>query len=282
MKYIPSVKGSFIACCFFIIVVILLPAHEPLQNMELILTISTFLFAILAGFFISRLNSRYDRVISSFCDEDSNWLAFYRTAYVIGGKFVDKIRDEMDQYYMIAFDGDIGNYYYKQNAKNLQNIYEEIYKLDLSQSPQGVVALQNLLNHLAEIERNRNQSSVLTREKLTAGYWIVLLLLAAIIVFCMFFLNLAQPYSQILTVLFSTVLVLVLLIMRDLQNLRLGGDAISVESGQELFESIGRLRYYPQALIKDGTVKIPKSLKKYRLGIHKLGEKPKIKIVENK
>lgn len=282
MKYIHAVKGSFIVCCIFILAVIFVPAHEHLQNIELILTVSTFLFAILSGFFISRLNSRYDKIISFFCDEDSYWLSFYRSSLVVGGKFVDKIRDEIDKYYITAFDSDIGNYYYKQTIVNLQNIYKEFYKLKLPNSSRAESTFQNMLNYLMEIEKNRNQSSVLTRERLTAGYWLVLLLLASIIVFCMFFLDLPQPYSQILTVLLSTVLVLVLLLIRDLQNLKLGGYALSFESGQEVFECIGKLRYYPQFLIKEGIVDVPKNVKKYRVGLHKPGEKPKIKIVDNR
>lgn len=282
MKYIHAVKGSFIACCILISAVVFLPAREPLQNIELILTVSTFLFAILAGFFISRLNSRYDKIISFINDEDSYWLSFYRSSLVIGGKFVDKIRDEIDKYYIAAYDSEVGNYYYKQTAKNLENVYKELYKLKLSSSPKAESAFGNMLNYLTSIEIARNQSSVSTRERLTAGHWLILLLLASIIVFCMFFLDLPQPYSQILTVLLSTVLVLVLLIIRDLQNLKLGGYALSIESGQEVFEYIGKLRYYPQFLVNDGTVDIPKSVKEYRIGLHEAGQKFNIKIVKNK
>jgi len=281
MKYIHAVRGSFIACCVFILAVIFLPEREPLQNVELILTVSTFLFAILAGFFLSRLNARYDKIISFISDEDSYWLSFYRASFVIGGKFVDKVRDEMDKYYIAAYDSEVGNYYYKQTTQNLENVYMELYKLKLSASSKDAEVFQVMLNCLSEIEIARNQSSVSTRERLTAGHWLVLLLLAFIIVFFMFFLDLPQPYSQALTVLLSTVLVLVLLIIRDLQNLKLGGYALSIESGQEVFESIGKLRYYPQSLIKDGTVDIPKNVKKYRVGLHNPGEKFKIKVVNN-
>lgn len=281
MKYVHAEKGAFIACCVFILLVIFLPAYEPLQNIELILTVSTFLFAILAGFFISRLNSRYDKVVSFIIDEDSYWLSLYRSSFIFGKKFVDKLRDEIDKYYIIAYDSEVGNYYYKQTSVNLQNVYKELYKLKLPDSSKAVSVFEGMLDYLKEIEKNRNQSSVATREKLTAGQWLVLLLLAFIIVFCMFFVDLPQPYSQILTVLLSTILVLVLLIIRDLQNLKLGGYALSIESGQEIFEFIGKLRYYPEFLIKEGTVDIPENVKRYRLGLHKAGEEPRIKIVNN-
>ena len=51
-------------------------------------------------------------------------------------------------------------------------------------------------------------------------------------------------YSRVVTVLLSTVLVLVLLMLRDLQNLMHGGQNLLEESGQEVFEIIGKPRYY--------------------------------------
>lgn len=281
MKYIHAVKGASVAFFVFILAVAFSPESSSLENIDLILTVTTFLFAILSGFFIARLNSRYDKIISYISDEDSYWLSFYRSSSLLGEKFAAKIREEMDKYYIAAYDSGIGNFYYKQTSFYLQSIYEEMEKIKLTDEPKSSVVFENMMECLVEIEKNRNQSSVSTRERLTMGHWLILLLLAAIIVFCMFFLDLSFPYGQILTVLLSTILVLVLLIIRDLQNLRLGGCALSIESGQEVFECIGKLRYYPQSLIKDGTVDIPKNVKKYRMGLHKAGEKPRIKIVNN-
>jgi len=86
-------------------------------------------------------------------------------------------------------------------------------------------------------------------------------------------------FSNTRTVLLSTTLVLVLLIMRDLQNLRLSGQIMAEESGQEIFEFIGKLRYYNEHNIKAGIIKIPGHVEKYRLGQHKPGDKFDIKIV---
>jgi len=79
---------------------------------------------------------------------------------------------------------------------------------------------------------------------------------------------------------FSSTIVLVLLTMRDLQNLMLGGRSLAIESGQQTFDLIGSLRYYNQHLSDLGISPIPKGLKKYRLGLHKPGEKPNVVIID--
>ena len=43
---------------------------------------------------------------------------------------------------------------------------------------------------------------------------------------------------------------------------------------------IGKPRYYPERDVKNGVMKIPAHVKKYRLGLHKPGEKFEIKVVE--
>ena len=70
--------------------------------------------------------------------------------------------------------------------------------------------------------------------------------------------------------------------MRDLEKLRLAGQIMMNESGQGVLECIGKMRYYNKHYLSEGTVHIPKHVKKYRLGLHGPGEKINIKIVDNK
>ncbi len=57
---------------------------------------------------------------------------------------------------------------------------------------------------------------------------------------------------------------------------------ILAESGQEVLESIGLKRYYSQHFLDEGVETIPDFVKEYRLGLHKPGEKPEIKLVKVK
>jgi hypothetical protein len=85
----------------------------------------------------------------------------------------------------------------------------------------------------------------------------------------------------VIVVLFSTALVLVLLLIRDLQNLMLGGNSLLEESGQEVFEMIGKTRYYNKYFVNKGISRLPASVKEYRLGMHRPGaEKLEIRTVK--
>lgn len=276
MKYIDAIKGSLIALIIVTIAVIYVPTQESAENIQIILTMSTFLFAILAGFFISSFNSRFKAIKDYIAEEDAYWISLYRTSILLGKKFQGKIKKIIDNYYITVYDFQLGEYY-KYNSKYLGEIHQELSKF--KSKPEGKF-IGLMVMECYNIEKNRNKSSVLTSEKVTKGQWSILFILTGIIILSIFSLRTPLLYSQITTIMFSTALILVILILRDLQNGRVRGTSILTETGQEIFESIENLRYYNQKQINSGYSRVPKSIKKYRLGIHKPGEKQIIKIIK--
>lgn len=279
MKYIHAVKGSAIAFLIFSIAARFIPGNGSADDVQLVLTISTFLFAIISGFFISRLNARYDGIRELISKEDAIFASLYQSSRFFGKKFQTKLREIIDEYYIIAYDDELG--VYKANKPQFLSIYDELEKLNLEKNSKGEQIFDDVIILLAEAENIRNKSSVISREKVRVGQWGVMLILASIIIFSIFFIKSSGIFSQITTVLLSTTLILVMLLIRDLQNCRLNGELLLVESGQEVFDDMGKLRYYNHFFLKEGTCKVPANVKKYRLGLHNPGEKPNIKIVEN-
>src|SRR3989344_3164975 len=100
MKYIHATKGSFVAFSIFTIAAYFIPGAGSSSEVELILTISTFLFAIILGFYLSRLNTRYDKIRELIASEDSRWLTIYEQSAFMGHGFQDRVRDIIDKYYI--------------------------------------------------------------------------------------------------------------------------------------------------------------------------------------
>ena len=280
MPYIDAIKGSIVAFVAFILIAFFVPGGNPASSeIQLILTISTFLFAIVIGFYLSKYNTRYDTMRDLISSEDALFLTLFESVAFLGKEFTEAFRELIDRYYVIAFDFPLGEYY-KHNAKYIHLMYEELNKIQKFPNEKAQDVFDDILGLLRDIEHGRNESSVLSHERITKGQWTILLLLGGIVLFSIFFLKTDVLHSQIITVLLATVLVLILLIIRDLQNFRLGGKELVGESGQEVFESIGKLRYHNLRYIEEGIVSIPESIKEYRLGLHEPGSKPRIEIVK--
>jgi hypothetical protein len=279
VKYIHAATGAFVSLIVFSIAVIYIPGVGPSAEVQNILTVSTFLFAIIAGFFIARLGSRYNEVRKSIAEEDALFLSVYQLSKAYGEKFTSKIRDLVDRYYVLAYDKTIGSVY-KENAPTFLNIWDNIIKIGPKKNQQ---VYEQLLGNMTALEKSRNTSSGTQTERLHGGQWFLLLILSGIVLFSIFYLKTPTLYSQIIAVLLSTALVLVLLILRDLENFMLGGESLLEESGQEVLEFIGKKRYYNKWNLKAGVNKPPKDLKEYREGYHKPGStKLDIKLVKRK
>jgi len=276
MRYVDSIRGSVIAFILFIIATIFIPGVGPSEHVMIILTVSTFIFAILMGYFLSGYYQRFLEIQKADTSEDAWFLSLYKTAQLQNKKFSDKIRDLIDRYYIEIYDSYGPKDEYRTTMPFYLAIWDELRKLKSIKNSMG---FSWMLEELSNIEVHRNESSERSREKLGIGNWIILITLSSIILFCIFYLKTEAIYSQIITILLSTTLVLILLILRDLRNMMTPSGGIIPESGQEIFDVLGKPRYYNLHLAKKGWYKIQKE-GTYRLGLHKPGEKLNIKLIK--
>ncbi len=278
MHYVNAIKGAGVGFVVLTALATWVPIPTLPIRLDSILTISTFLFAILAGFYTSRLGNRYDSIRQLVAVEDATILSFYQTAKIFGPVFVKKVRSAIDHYYIASYDHTLSDYAYKQSAPYYFKLWDVITALP-DKEPSS--AYEALITQLTEIEKSRNTSAATAKERLGWGEWAILLILAGIILSSLFLMREPVLYSWIVTILFGTALILVMLIIRDLQNLMFGGSSLLEESGQEVLEFMGLPRYYHEHFLKLGISVVPLSVKTYRMGTHKRGASTfKIKTVK--
>ncbi len=280
MKYIDAIKGGTISILIFTPLVILIPGQGSTPIIETILTVASLFFAILTGFFISRLNSRYNEIRELIAAEDAILFSMFEFSKFYSKELSKKLANQIDKYYITTFEYNFDDYY-KPSTPYLLNMYTELNKFRRYRD-NSVFA--NLVSKVSELEHVRNKSSVISKERLTRSQWIVLIGLAAIIMTCLLYVSSNQLFFQTLIILTAAILTLILLTLRDLQNFRLGGKAMPVlESSQEVLEIIGKKRYYNKFLLEIKAYEIPDYVKEYRLGLHMPGDpKQKIKLIKEK
>jgi hypothetical protein len=268
MRYIDAIKGLGLTIIVVSLLNYAIPKIELNVNIELLITITTFLFAILAGFFISRLNNRYDRIRGLTSSEDALLLSFFNASKIYGNKFSEEIKEIIDKYYINCYDHPVSGAY-RQTAPQVQKLWDKMKEIGKHKSDS---LYQLLCQSLVDLEKARKESSATYNERMSFGQWLVLILLSAIIITGLFLIRTGTLTSSIITVLLTASIILVLLITRDLNNFMLGGSPLMEESGQEVLDAIGKERYYHEYFIKKGISHPHKNqnIKKYRLGTHKI------------
>src|SRR3989344_3978428 len=82
----------------------------PADYGNTILTISTFLFGIFAGFCIAVTTTDYNSVRGLAADETAHWISLYNTARVYAPEKLDELRRLVGRYMIRAFDYDFLDY----------------------------------------------------------------------------------------------------------------------------------------------------------------------------
>ncbi len=264
--YIDAVKGGIISIILFTILSIFVNGVGPSEEITMVITISTFIFAILSGFFISRLNERHNNIRTLMTQEDALLLSFYKTASLYEKKFSNHIRDLIEKYYITVSNHSISETHYKQTRIYFLKMYDA---LKTRMTHKNSSPMSWMLEILTTLEQARNALSVRLKSKLRLSSWLILVALTIVIIFSLFYSQGNTITYKILNTLLSSALVVVLLIIRDYGNMESLDKFALNESEQEVLEDIGKERYYNIKFYNTYMHLIPNNIKSFRVGFQK-------------
>jgi len=252
--YISAYKGGIIVGVLVAVLAFVLPSGGSNEAMKLTLTISTFLFAIIAGFILSRQDTRYDKVREVLSHLDATWMSFYRAFRLFGANVQKKAAESIDYIYIRTYDCELWDYQETNIKFSLEKLYDMVKKLKPKTIAQKE-CVSDSLDKLTDLEVLEHETGEIAKERLMPGEWIILYILSGIIIFCVFYMRTFTLFSILFTILLATAIMIVMFIIRDLNNLRLKGELLAFESGQEVFDTIGKPRYYHANSLATGLVK---------------------------
>jgi len=260
--YLNIEEGLVIAVIFFTILAIALPVFTPGEDINLILTVSTFLFGIFSGFFISNRWSRYSRIKTLLTNETGVLISVYILSKIIGKEFAKKIANLIDKYLIEAFLYEI----YEYHEKTDELFYKFLYTVkDIRpKTIQQKEAISQIIKIMGGTPSGREETYFLEKTKLPKFMYWVIWILAAIIIFCLFYIRTGSITYSFITILLSTSVILVVLVLRDLDNLRWDEKVLAFDIYYRVYDAIGKPRVYPDISIKRGRIKPPKDMD-YRL-----------------
>ncbi len=264
LKYMSIEKNIIIFVVVFSFITLLTPTFDRLIDIEIFLTVSTFLFGIFSGFFIANRWGRYSRMKTLLTNETGDLISIYKISKLIGNNFSKKISDIIDNYLIETFKYEVYEYHEK-TEKFFYEIFNQIEKIK-PKTHQQKEATGLIMWQLKDMPRDREELFLLGRSKMPKFMFPIIWFLAFVIIFCLFYIRISTIASSIITILLSTCVVLVILVLRDLNNLKWGERSLAFEIYHRVFDAIDKLRVYPDISIKKGRIEAPED-RDYRLGI---------------
>ncbi len=209
----------------------------------IILSISSILFGLLTGFFISELWSRYTEIRSLQGDRSAAGMSMIKHAeYFFKNKkfkkeFGVKVEKSAVADEIINWDeGHLEEPYYR-------NIEDSFSSLKINGTKEGQY-FQALMNDLREYYRTTTRMNILYKERLFFSEWLILIVLSIVIIVSVLFLDQSHLLYRMIILVFPAVIVLALSIIYDLDKMTWGRELITMEPTQIILDAIGVKRFY--------------------------------------
>ena len=228
-----------------------------------ILTISTFLFGIMAGFYIVITTTDYNNVKSLLASETAAMISLYQNVLIYDKQSAEKLSLLIDEYVRNALNYEIIDYV-RNTHRQFQNIQSAVRDLPIHDNLSSVY--ESIRNDMSNFIIARQQLTVLGAKTLSIFQWVVIFVLALIPLVSLYGLRTGEIFFDIVTVIVSVAVALILVLIRDLDLYVWNEKTFSFEIFENVFIAIGQLPFYPAESIQKGRVRPVEN--EYRLGTY--------------
>ncbi len=228
-------------------------------NIPILLSVVTFLFGFLTNINFSMLLKKVHSLKEGLSNETARLVSMYLLSKHLGKEFNERMRYLIDCYTIKTL-RDYRNY---SSGRDLVcEMYEVLPKMETSSDSKRAIA-SRFLSELTSFEGVREELEYLTSSRMEISLKIANYLLGFILI-VLLFLNRGDIFTNMLFVILSTTIIFIFLIVEDYDDLKIEDYAANISNSEQIFDLIGKERYYPQEILN--RVRLEKG-KKYRIGI---------------
>ena len=232
---------SFVAAYFF-------PGAGTTEGpvTESTITFIGILFGIIVGFFIADLYTRYQGIRDNTGTDSSCLSTFYFFAQILGQnkknkKWLKKVEDRINNY--IKKFMPLPWERYSETQKEFDALGDSLKEVKYDTAKENET-YSNILNVYNQHSEARENLVMFGKDKLSWGEWLVSLFLGVLLLASLFYIKDTSIVSIVFTGAITSAILLLFLVLRDLNNLNFGEQAVSVEPYERVLDAIGKPRYY--------------------------------------
>jgi|APSaa5957512576_1039674.scaffolds.fasta_scaffold11558_3 hypothetical protein len=209
---------------------------------NLFLSISTFLFAIFTGFFISRQGQRYSSIRNQIATFDGMMSTFYRNFVYFGKAIQTKAKNIIENHYKIILKNQAWDYHFNHKSDTIIKLNELLLEAGRKKddgSGLSVSFLREAARMVRDLQIIRKKMILLHQEDVPKFQWVLLIFLAIILLISVSMIpSQAQFMGSILKGAFGTCVVLILVLLRRFDDLNFFESTIGENSAQDILDII--------------------------------------------
>lgn len=240
---------------------ILVKGGSVSNQLENLFSVSSFLFGIYVAFSISNNLGKSSKINETLKADAGIWLFVYKSSDLFGAPVKKKVQGLIDAYFIEQIDYFLKDF--KYSNKSFFKLFDFLLKLkpetDSEKALYGVYAAS-----MSESVKNRKMVETLVRERMSRFEWLSIISLLSVILFFVFYINDGSLISIVSSILLATSAVVLVFVLRDLDNLQWKEQVWIWNQLEALFYEFDLLPYYPKDVVGSGRV-VPAKGQKIRL-----------------
>jgi ABC-type multidrug transport system fused ATPase/permease subunit len=230
---------SFLASYFF-------PGIGDDPRVQNSITFIGILFGIIVGFFIADLYSRYQGIRDNAGTEVSALRGFYLFSKVLAKennkkKWLKEVEIRINNYIRKFMPLQWENY--SETEKEFIELNKSIEEIQYEGS-KSAETFASLLDAHSKHSDARENLVMFGKDKLSWGEWLTTLFLGGLLLVSLFYTKDTSLISTLFTGAITSAILLLFIVLRDLNNLNFGENAVSIEPYERVLDAIGKPRYY--------------------------------------
>ena len=203
------------------------------------LTIATFLFAIFAGFFISRQGTRYSNIRDQITTFDGSMSAIYRFAGHLGSEVQEEVKEIIKNHYETILKNKAWDWHFTHKSSTISSIH---FLLEEKIKDQALPTLRNfgvqrILVNLRSLQVARKNMIALHTERIPRFQWVLIVFLAAILLVAVSTIPSFQYFlGALLKTAFGTAVIFVIILLNEFDKLRFFEGTMGERSAQDILD----------------------------------------------
>lgn len=244
-----QIKYTFgVAILFSFSLAFLVPNFQDIDFVNNALTFIGILFAILIGFFITDLYTRYVYIRQNAAADSSSLSTFYFLSTLLADEtgdkeWLDRVKGRVKNYVHVFMP--LPWEKYSDTERVFSELGESLKEVEIK-SPKSIETYRTALSVYAQHSTSRESLTMFGRDKLSLGEWLTLYVLGGLLLISLMFTKDETLISTLFTGGITSAVVILFILLRDLNNLNFGENAVSIEPYERVLDIIGEDRYYSQ------------------------------------
>lgn len=217
------------------------PVNSSVELASIFLTVSTFIFAILAGFFINRQANRYTSIRNTIANFDGNISALYRSFATLAKAAQKQAGKIIKGHYQKILDEGKWDYHFTHKSTTITDLNNLLAKTvgNKKYSSLKNETINNMLASLDSLQLARKSMVALQVERMPLGEWILILILMVLQLYSLLLIPTeSEIFSTILKAFFGTLIIQIVILLHELDSLKLFEKTLGESSARDIINII--------------------------------------------